>query len=62
MFVSFFEKKNKNVVILSTVHDSGTVSPDTGKPKVIEFYSPERRSWLYGQNVSLVYDKERGGQ
>lgn len=45
MLVSFSEKKNKKVVLLSTMYDSGTVSPDTGQLEVIEFYNLTKR-WV----------------
>lgn len=38
MLISFFENKNKNVVLLSTMHDLETVCPDTGKSEVNEVY------------------------
>lgn len=39
LLVSHIPKKNKNVLLISTMHDSGTVDSDSGKPEVIMFYN-----------------------
>jgi hypothetical protein len=42
LLVSYVPKKNKNVLMLSTLHDDDTIDPDTGddtKPEVITFYN-----------------------
>lgn len=39
MIVFFSKMKNKYVILLSTMRDSGTVIPVTGKLEVIEFYN-----------------------
>lgn len=37
--VSFIPKKNKAVILLSTMHDSGDIDPETGKPEIIHDYN-----------------------
>lgn len=37
--VSFTPKKNKKVLLLSSMHQEGVVNEETGKPEVIEFYN-----------------------
>lgn len=39
MLVSFTEKKNKNCILISTMHDRGEINQDTKKPNIIEFYN-----------------------
>ena len=40
--VSYVPKKNKCVILLSTMHNDGAIDPDTGdtkKPEIITFYN-----------------------
>jgi hypothetical protein len=37
--VSYVPKKNKSVVLLSSLHHDSAICSDSGKPKTIEFYN-----------------------
>jgi len=37
--VSYVPKKNKSVVLLSSLHHDSAICSDTGKPEIIEFYN-----------------------
>jgi len=37
LFVSCFSKKNKSVVLLSSLHHDSAICSDSGKPEIIEF-------------------------
>lgn len=37
--VSYKTKRNKSVLLLSTMHEGSTICPDTGKPDIILFYN-----------------------
>jgi len=37
--VSYVPKKNKSVVLLSSLHHDSAICSDSGKPEVIEFYN-----------------------
>lgn len=39
MLVAYNPKINKNVILLSSLHNTGTVNPDTKKLDIIQFYS-----------------------
>lgn len=41
MLVSFIPKKNKNVLMISTLHDDDSIDPESiqNKPKIITFYN-----------------------
>jgi hypothetical protein len=38
-FVSYVPKKNKSVVLLSSLHHDSAICSDSGKPEIIEFYN-----------------------
>jgi len=37
--VSYIPKKNKSVVLLSSLHHDSAICSDSGKPEIIEFYN-----------------------
>jgi len=37
--VSYVPKKNKSVVLLSSLHHDSAICDDSGKPEIIEFYN-----------------------
>ncbi|XP_039277065.1 piggyBac transposable element-derived protein 4-like [Nilaparvata lugens] len=47
MMVSFTPKKNKNVILLSSMHGDGFVNEVTKKPEIIEFYNMTKGELMY---------------
>ena len=37
--VSYTPKKNKTVLLLSSMHHNDAVNPESGKPEIIEYYN-----------------------
>jgi hypothetical protein len=40
--MSYFPKKNKSVVLLSSLHHDSAICSDSGKPETIEFYNKSK--------------------
>jgi hypothetical protein len=59
--VSYIPKKNKSVVLLSTLHHDSAICSDSGKREIIEFYN-KRYSRHVGSNVCKVHSTASNSQ
>ena len=64
VLVSYHPKRNKNVILLSSMHDTGIVNPVTKKPDIAEFYNL-KVGWMYlisCSTATLQKEFPEGGQ
>ena len=64
VLVSYHPKRNKNVILLSSMHDTGIVNPVTKKPDIAEFYNL-KVGWMYlisCSTATLQKEVPGGGQ
>lgn len=62
LLVSYVPKKNKNVLLLSTLHDDDTIDKDTGdafKPEVITYYNKNKSGVDTVDQLKSIYSVTR---
>jgi hypothetical protein len=57
--VSYVPKKNKSVVLLSSLHHDSAICSDSGKPEIIEFYNKMKGAVDMLDQVCARYTVER---